>query len=79
MKPLDSTMITTARLTKLSGLRETRLRELAYDGWIPKPTRRQHPLAPTIAGLLRYYLHREQNQPIQDVYESLEECSAVSG
>ena len=79
MNASDPTVISTARLTRLCGLRETRLRELAEEGWIPKAHRREHLLAPTIAGLLRYYREREQSQDVQDVYESFEECSAAVG
>jgi hypothetical protein len=79
MNASDSTVISTARLTRLCGLRETRLRELAEEGWIPKPSRREHALAATIAGLFRYYRDHEEKQNVQDVYESFEECSAAVG
>ncbi|MCL4181415.1 MAG: hypothetical protein KJ072_27210 [Verrucomicrobia bacterium] len=79
MNASDSTVISTSRLTRLCGLRETRLRELAEEGWIPKPSRREHALAPTIAGLFRYYRDHEEKQNVQDVYESFEECSAAVG
>ena len=72
-------MISTARLTQLCGLRETRFRELAAEGWIPKPSRRQHPLVATVHGLLRYYRERKEHRAIKDVYETFGGFAVVSG
>jgi hypothetical protein len=79
MNASTPSVISTARLTELCGLHETRLRQLAQEGWIPKPSRREHPLVATVGGLLRYYREWEQNRAVREVYESFGECSAAVG
>jgi hypothetical protein len=69
MNASNPTVISTARLTQLCGLRETRFRELAAEGWTPKPSRRQHPLAATVHGLLRYYRERNEHRAIKDTIQ----------
>lgn len=47
--------ISADKLTELTGLTDRRHRQLADEGWIPRPDRGEYPLTATIRGLLRYY------------------------
>jgi hypothetical protein len=71
--------ITTAQLARLTGLTERHLRELATEGWIPKPADGRYQLVPVIQGLLRYYREREQQRTLQDAYDSLGSCASATG
>jgi hypothetical protein len=71
--------ITVTQLARLSGLTDRRLRELAGEGWFPKPTDGRYQLVPTIQGLLRYYREREQSRIMQDAYDSIGACASATG
>ena len=75
----DSNSISITQLSKLSGLTDRRLRELASEGWFPKSNEGHYQLVPTIQGLLRYYREREQSKIMQDAYDSLGACAAATG
>ncbi|HNQ90858.1 MAG TPA: hypothetical protein PKM73_19765 [Verrucomicrobiota bacterium] len=75
----DTGVITVDQLVKLSGLTDRRLRELAAEGWFPKPVNGQYQLVPTIQGLLRYYREREQSRVMLDAYDSIGACAAATG
>ena len=75
----DTGTIAPAQLVRLSGLTERRLRELAAEGWFPKPVNGQYQLVPTIQGLLRYYREREQSRVMLDAYDSIGACAAATG
>ena len=75
----DAGAISVEQLVKLSGLTDRRLRELADEGWFPRPVRNQYPLVEAIAGLLRHYRDQHDNPPIRDVYPSFEACAASTG
>lgn len=74
-----STHLDALRLARLSGLTERRLRELAAEGWLPRPANGQYPLVPAIQGLLRYYREAEQRRSVQDSYDSMASCAAATG
>jgi hypothetical protein len=69
--------IDTAQLMRLSGLTDRRLRELAEEGWLPRPNRGEYSLVPTIQGLLRYYRERDAKRVVQDSYDSIASCAAA--
>ena len=71
--------ITDTQLARLTGLTERRLRQLANEGWLPKPTERRYPLVEAISGLLRYYREQVENPTVRDVYPSFEACAAGTG
>ena len=75
----DNGTIAIAQLARLSGLTDRRLRELASEGWFPKSVEGQYQLVPTIQGLLRYYRELEHSRILQDAYDSIGACSAVTG
>ncbi|CAG0995231.1 hypothetical protein ARNL5_03564 [Anaerolineae bacterium] len=75
----EATAILVAQLTRLSGLSDRRLRELAAEGWFPRPVGGAYQLVPTIQGLLRYYREREGSRIMQDAYDSLGACAAATG
>ena len=57
--------IADTQLARLSGLSERRLRQLANEGWLPKPTERRYPLADAVSGLLRYYREQVENPTVR--------------
>jgi hypothetical protein len=75
----DAGAITVEQLAKLSGLTDRGLRELAAEGWFPKPVNGQYQLVPTIQGLLRYYREGERSRVMLDAYDSISACAAATG
>ena len=56
----NSQTISGDKLTELTGLTDRRHRQLADEGWIPKPDRGEYRFAATIRGILKFY--RESNE-----------------
>ena len=75
----ESGTIPPSQLARLSGLSERRLRQLAAEGWFPRPTRSGYPLVPAIQGLLKFYRERDQRREVQDAYDSLAACASGTG
>ena len=75
----EGNTIAGAQMAKLSGLTERRLRELAAEGFFPKPNDGKFQLVPTIQGLLRYYRERDQQRIMQDSYDSIASCASATG
>ena len=71
--------IADTQLARLTELTERRLRQLADEGWLPKPVERRYLLVPAIQGLLRYYREQEENPTVRDIYPSFEACAADTG
>jgi hypothetical protein len=75
----DPTMIDAYRLSRIVGLTERRLRQMADEGVLPAPVRNRYPLAATLQALLTHYRDRWDNNPIQDCYTSFAACSKATG
>ena len=75
----DARTIEAAQLASLSGLTDRYLRQLAAEGWLPRPTRNEYPLVAAIQGLLRYYRERDEKRVLQDNYDSIASCAAATG
>ena len=75
----DARTIEAAQLASLSGLTDRYLRQLAAEGWLPRPTRNEYPLVAAIQGLLRYYRERDEKRVLQDAYDSIGACAAATG
>ncbi len=71
--------IADTQLARLTGLAERRLRQVAGEGWLPKPAERRYPLVEAIQVLLRYYREQVENPTVRDVYPSFEACAEVTG
>lgn len=72
-------IIDSTQLSRLSGLGERRLHQLAEEGWLPSPDRGRYALVPAIQGLLRYYRERDEKRQLQDCYDSLSSCASATG
>jgi hypothetical protein len=72
-------MIDAYRLSRIVGLTERRLRQMADEGVLPAPLRNRYPLAATLQALLTHYRDRCDNNPIQDSYPTFEACSKATG
>jgi len=75
----DARTIEAAQLASLSGLTDRYLRQLAAEGWFPRPIRNEYPLVAAIQGLLRYYRERDEKRVLQDAYDSIASCAAATG
>jgi hypothetical protein len=72
-------MIDAYRLSRIVGLTERRLRQMADEGVLPAPVRSRYPLAATLQALLKNCRDRCDNNPLQDSYPSFEACSKATG
>lgn len=70
--------ISSERLSTLSRLPESRLRELSKAGFIPKKTGDGYPLNAAIAGLFRFYSERESAGLELPEYGSMQSCAAAT-
>jgi phage terminase Nu1 subunit (DNA packaging protein) len=77
--PEDATLIDAYRLSRIVGLTERRLRQMANEGILPEARRNRYPLAATLQALLKYYRDRHDNDPLRDTYPSFEACSKALG
>jgi hypothetical protein len=71
--------ISSERLSTLSRLPESRLRELSKAGFIPKKSAEGYPLNAAISGLFRYYAERESSVGDLPEYASMQACAGATG